>query len=98
MERKDPLKLQMARLQLLVELVVGQLLHSRPFMLAGHRTLIQVSSDQKLETNATSVGYMGIGPKNARPEGTVTSQLQEDLPHKRKHFTGTKLRKFSNIV
>ncbi|CAC5382700.1 unnamed protein product [Mytilus coruscus] len=82
-EKKNPLKLQVARLQSLLELVVLQLFHSRPFMLAGHQALIQDSSDQKPETSATSVGCMGIGPKNARTEGTVTSQLPEDLLHKR---------------
>ncbi|CAG2207889.1 unnamed protein product [Mytilus edulis] len=35
------------------------------------------------ETSATSVGCMGIGPRNARMEGTVTSQLPEDLLNKR---------------
>ncbi|VDI51364.1 Hypothetical predicted protein [Mytilus galloprovincialis] len=63
--------------------MVLQLFHSRPFVLAGHRALIQDSSDQKPETSATSVGCMGIGPRNARTEGTVTSQLPEDLLHKR---------------
>ncbi|CAC5382734.1 unnamed protein product [Mytilus coruscus] len=54
-----------------------------PFLVGGASGLIQDSSDQKPETSATSVGCMGIGSKNARTEGTVTSHLPEDLLHKR---------------
>ncbi|CAG2202882.1 unnamed protein product [Mytilus edulis] len=81
--KKRPAEAAGGRLQSLVELMVLQLFHSRPFVLAGHRALIQDSSDQKPETSATSVGCMGIGPRNARTEGTVTSQLPEGLLHKR---------------
>ncbi|CAC5425343.1 unnamed protein product [Mytilus coruscus] len=43
----------------------------------------QKTENQKLETSATSLGYIAIGPKDGRTGGTDTSQLPDDFQKKR---------------